>query len=722
MWCFVEFFSPVMATRLYSVDEVVAFMNLDHSDIDQEDLVKDVDSDDGDAEEPDYICEDGSSQLIPSEFLSEPGLHSITAVVEQITLDEPHLQDSLLLLDDDLLTYDELQEEMDIEQGNTEEVTEDVSEFEAKDSDISDTDSMSADEEDGRMNGGRRGGRGRVHGRRSKSRGRGRGRAHRSGQGSRGRGRGRGHGRGQGSRGCGRGRGQGRGHRSQVYRREEWEWNTSYDDDSTQSAPPPFDEEAGPTSLTKDSEIPIDFLKLIFTDELIDTIVIETNAYATQKGYNIMLSREDILGYLGMNIAMGIVGLPEVSDYWTREPLLNHPWFPSVMSSKKFLVLSRFLHFTDNTSAPSREDPDYNKLWKIQPVLRTVQEQSKKMYNPGGSVSIDESMIGTKARLSFLQYLPKKPTKWGVKVWVCADADTAYIYNFRVYTGKSDTNLEHGLAYRVVMNLLEDVMDSGRTLYTDNFYSSPVLFQDLYDQGIYATGTCRSNKIHFPKSILPGQMGLDKGVTAFRHHGPITCGRWLDKRDVLFLSTKCRDGIEMIERRCKGGNLESVNKPKIICDYNANMAGVDKADQLMVYYACGRKSLKWYKRIFWRILDHSILNAFILYKSLIDPGQKRYTQKKFRMELAYALTAPLLATRLGQGRRSPIHGELRRLKGKHFPYYHEKRKRCIVCGYKKRGPYSTQRKDTKTKNYCQKCEVHLCHGVCFERYHTLHKY
>ena len=49
---------------------------LDHSDIDQEDLVKDVDSDDGDAEEPDYICEDGSSQLIPSEFLSEPGLHS----------------------------------------------------------------------------------------------------------------------------------------------------------------------------------------------------------------------------------------------------------------------------------------------------------------------------------------------------------------------------------------------------------------------------------------------------------------------------------------------------------------------------------------------------------------------------------------------------------------------------------------------------------------------
>ena len=35
------------------------------------------------------------------------------------------------------------------------------------------------------------------------------------------------------------------------------------------------------------------------------------------------------------------------------------------------------------------------------------------------------------------------------------------------------------------------------------------------------------------------------------------------------------------------GVHEVVKKPKIICDYNNNMAGVNKADQLMVYYACG---------------------------------------------------------------------------------------------------------------------------------------
>ena len=90
-----------MATRLYNVDEVVAFVNisddkLDLSDTDQEDRVKYVDSDNGDAEKSDYR----SSQLISSEFLSEPGLHAITALVEKITPDEPHL--CPLIIDGDL--------------------------------------------------------------------------------------------------------------------------------------------------------------------------------------------------------------------------------------------------------------------------------------------------------------------------------------------------------------------------------------------------------------------------------------------------------------------------------------------------------------------------------------------------------------------------------------------------------------------------------------------
>ena len=82
----------------------------------------------------------------------------------------------------------------------------------------------------------------------------------------------------------------------------------------------------------------------------------------------------------------------------------------------------------------------------------------------------------------------------------------------------------------------------------------------------------------------------------FFHHGALTAGKWKDKRDVYFLSTVYYDEMETITWRGRG-DTESVNKPKIV----TNMSGVDIADQLMVYYACWRRTLKWYKRVFWRL-------------------------------------------------------------------------------------------------------------------------
>lgn len=51
--------------------------------------------------------------------------------------------------------------------------------------------------------------------------------------------------------------------------------------------------------------------------------------------------------------------------------------------------------------------------------------------------------------------MPKKPTKPGVNMWACANADTAYIHSFKVYTGQFDLGVEHGLAYSVVWARLQ---------------------------------------------------------------------------------------------------------------------------------------------------------------------------------------------------------------------------------------------------------------------------
>ena len=70
-----------------------------------------------------------------------------------------------------------------------------------------------------------------------------------------------------------------------------------------------------------------------FPNDLVDSIV-HTNLYAMQKGFAVMFTRKDILVYIGLNIAMGIVDLPDITDCWTKEPMLQSPWFSLVMSLK----------------------------------------------------------------------------------------------------------------------------------------------------------------------------------------------------------------------------------------------------------------------------------------------------------------------------------------------------------------------------------------------------
>lgn len=48
-------------------------------------------------------------------------------------------------------------------------------------------------------------------------------------------------------------------------------------------------------------------------------------------------------------------------------------------------------------------------------MLDTIIAPFKSVYMPKAQVSIDERIISFKGRLSFVQYMPKKPTKWGIK-------------------------------------------------------------------------------------------------------------------------------------------------------------------------------------------------------------------------------------------------------------------------------------------------------------------
>ena len=81
-------------------------------------------------------------------------------------------------------------------------------------------------------------------------------------------------------------------------------------------------------------------------------------------------------------------------------------------------------------------------------------------------------MIGTKARISFLQYMSKKLKKFGVKLWALCEVTSGYCLCFQFYKRNSDTGQEHGLAYHVIMDLMDGYTNKNHYLYVNNFYTS----------------------------------------------------------------------------------------------------------------------------------------------------------------------------------------------------------------------------------------------------------
>lgn len=93
---------------------------------------------------------------------------------------------------------------------------------------------------------------------------------------------------------------------------------------------------------------------------------------------------------------------------------------------------------------------------------------------------------------------------------------------------------------------------------------------------------------------------------------------WKDNKQVLLLSTyvgvEPADTITRYEKKLKA-NVQ-VSRPRVIKEYNAHMGGVDLMDCFIGRYRIRIKSRKWTTRLFYHLLNMSVINAWVLYKKL----------------------------------------------------------------------------------------------------------
>ena len=56
---------------------------------------------------------------------------------------------------------------------------------------------------------------------------------------------------------------------------------------------------------------------------------------------------QELLAFIAHSIAMGMLHLPRVRDYWSINTIIAMPWFPLVMSRDHFLIILRYIHLVD---------------------------------------------------------------------------------------------------------------------------------------------------------------------------------------------------------------------------------------------------------------------------------------------------------------------------------------------------------------------------------------
>ncbi|XP_069819582.1 piggyBac transposable element-derived protein 4-like [Dendropsophus ebraccatus] len=476
----------------------------------------------------------------------------------------------------------------------------------------------------------------------------------------------------------------------------------------------------------------IDFFKLFFSEELISLMVVQTNLYAQQflaqhpvssffSGSHSWtpVDAAEMTTFWGLLLHMGLVKKPRIRQYWSVDILYNTPIHRMAMTRHRFEAILKFLHYNDNARCPPRDDPSYDRLYKIRPVIDHLAAKFSEVYIPGKYISIDESLVSFKGRVQFRQYLPSKRARYGIKLYKLCESTSGYTHRFRVYEGR-DTHIQPpecpptlGVSGKLVWELMFPLLDKGYHLYVDNFYTSLPLFKSLSTRATVACGTVRKNQRGLPSH--PVAEVLRRGVFKAHCSDNMLLVKYKDKRDVLILTTIHGPGTTPVPVR---GTTAVALKPDCILDYNRYMGGVDLSDQVLKPYSALRKTNIWYKKLAVHMVQTAMYNAFVLYRCAGHPGKYLQFQEAVVKALIFCG-----GEGGGPSTSAAATGGPRIVPGQHFPgevphtgKKGKSQKKCRVC-YKK-----GFRKDT-----CYQCDTcpdkpGLCMKECFKTYHTSMEY
>lgn len=465
-------------------------------------------------------------------------------------------------------------------------------------------------------------------------------------------------------------------------------------------------------------------------DALIDEMVIHTNNYANllkqvrTAQFSRMsrwkdVSREEMKTFFGVIMYMGLNPKPSIEHYWKLDVLYYNPLMHRIyMSYNRFTTILRCWHFTEVQIGVIGE----RRTHKIDPLIYKVVANFRSLYLPGDIIVVDESMVKFHGKLIIRTYNPAKTDRYGMKIYKACTVNS-YTWSYQIYSGISEQLEGLDKPGSTVIRLIEPLLNDGRMIVADNYYTSIPLAIYLKERRTDLCGTLRKNRKYIPEDVV--QKKLKKGEQIVRQKENLyTVLKWRDKRDVLMISTCHGDGMSAVTT--KRGD---VIKPDVIIDYNEAKKGIDISDQLASFHSPLRKSLTWYKKIAVDLLFQvSVINARCIYNELASECPKLSVLQVQELLVRHFLGPGATTTETNVPQR-PSHSLTPRSSVSSLGIAHSLqeisrnavtnklvRKRCSGCYAKLKIQGQLARKAKQVHTECKKCKK----AFCLECYNEKH--
>lgn len=431
-----------------------------------------------------------------------------------------------------------------------------------------------------------------------------------------------------------------------------------------------------------------DIFHELFGHDVVEIIHKHTLEEARRQGdESFSLTQDEISAFLGLSIIRGVFkgrGEP-LPSFWDSS--YGRSIFRETMSRNKFQDILRYIRFDDKQTRTRRRRQD--KFTPIRKVWDNVMNNLQKCFFPHGEVTIDEQLFPCRSRCSFIQYMPSKPSKFGIKFWLLCDVKTSYVLTAKPYVGKEERDGD-SLPQHVVLQLMDPYRDSGLNVTTDNYFTSLRLAQKLLQINITLVGTVRGNRREIPQELRCNSSQ------------PLHASRFLftEEEGILMISykAKAKKTVYLLSSMHDSKTVrhdDGKKRPEAILYYNSTKGGVDNADEMLRSYSTKAASRRWPLAAFFNLLDIVCLDSFIIAHDL---GMVAGNRRNFLIQLGEILCAA------ERQRRASIYPplSLTRLEQAQNPDLTENRRTsCRLCH------------KNKTRIYCYNCKKYVC-GTCSE--------